>query len=123
MEMTNVQFLIAKNDMCSRFGLHYHCKDCPIKKLGEEKQETYSCPTIIRLYPDEVTTIINNWAAQHMTYLADFRKKCPDALFRVSSLQPEPIPVACRKNIYGTSISECKYNNGPCKQCWEEIYI
>lgn len=120
MELTNIQFLIAKNEMCSKFP---YCRDCPIGKLGEEKNEGYGCLTLIQLYPNEVTAIINNWVAQHLTYLADFHKKYPNATFKVDCNQPEPIPVVCRKNIYGTGISECEYNSDTCKRCWEEFYV
>lgn len=120
MELTNIQFLTAKNEMCSEFPC---CRDCPIRKLGEEKNVGYGCLTIIQLYPNEVTAIINNWAAQHLTYLADFRKKYPNATFKVDFNQSEPIPVVCRKNIYGTGISECDFKGDTCKRCWEEINI
>lgn len=119
MEMTNIQFLKAKDKLCHVISF---CKECPIMKLGEEKEE-HSCTTLFRMYPEEVVDIVTKWADDHATYLADFRDKFPNAMLHFSSKYSSPIPVVCRRHIYGTGIDGCIANEGPCELCWKELNV
>lgn len=119
MKLTNIQFLKKMDKLCH---VTHYCNECPIMKLGEEKKE-HSCTTLLRMYPEEVIDIVSKWADDHATYISDFRGKFPNAALRISSKYLSPIPVVCRRHIYGTGIDGCVFNEGPCDQCWEEFYI
>lgn len=119
MKLTNIQFLKMMDKLCH---VTHYCNECPIMKLGEEKKE-HSCTTLLRMYPEEVIDIVSKWADDHATYISDFRGKFPNAALRISSKYLSPIPVVCRRHIYGTGIDGCVFNEGPCDQCWKEFYI
>ena len=119
MEMTTLQFLKPKDKMCQMVP---SCLECPIGKFE-------GCSTLIKSHPEEVVDIVSKWADNYATYLADFYNKFPNAMVRVSSKYPNPIPTVCRRHIYGTGIkgcmeiNECISNKGLCEQCWKEFYI
>ena len=119
MELTNIQFLKIKDKLCHAVP---YCNECPIMKFGEEKGED-SCTVLFRMYPEEVVDIVSKWADDHATYISDFRGKFPNAMLRLSPKYLDPIPVVCRRYIYGTGIDGCVFNEGSCDQCWKEFYV
>ena len=119
MELTNIQFLKIKDKLCHAVP---YCNKCPIMKFGKEKGED-SCTALFRVYPEEVVDIVSKWADDHANYMSDFRDKFPNATLQLSPKYLDPIPVVCRRYIYGTGIDGCVFNEGPCDQCWKEFYV
>lgn len=119
MELTNIQFLKIKDKLCHAVP---YCNECLIMKFGEEKGED-SCTVLFRMYPEEIVDIISKWADDHANYMSDFRDKFPNAMLQIKSKYSSPIPMVCRRYIYGTGIDGCVFNEGPCDQCWKEFYV
>lgn len=116
MGMNNVQFLKAYDEMCRAMN----CKKCPIAKLGTQDMN-FTCGDKLRNFPEEAAEIITTWANEHITYYADFIKKHPEAMTVIRC--DKPVPMVCRKQVYGGDLLKCYESPSRCVDCWYELYI
>ena len=58
--MNAVDFLKAKEDMCSTYE---SCWKCPLGKIHNNRNTT--CEALLSVYPDEAVRIVETWAESH----------------------------------------------------------
>lgn len=99
------------------YNCELDCSDCPLSSLNNDSTDKLTCREFESLYPEKAIEIIQRWSNAHppKTYLTEFLKHYPNALFRIDGTPKG----TCPYYLGLISRDDCRKDHN-CVKCWNQ---